>query len=717
MFVRQIGYRIDQEGSKMADANLGANLISAMGAGSFDVTAMVNGLAESERAPKVASFDSKQESYQATLDAYTSVKEAMSGFKGLLAEINDLQKLQSRTVTSSKESVFTATANKTGTLASPGSYEVEVTSLAKAHSVYSGAFTSTSDVIGTGSLTFRFGSTNYDAGTDTYSGFANDPQQTGMTVTVDSSNNTLIGLRDSINVQNKGVKANIVNDGTGYRLVFSSTSTGANHSMEVVASDSDGNHTDSSGLSKFTFNSTSTNMAQSSAASNAVAKVDGLTVTSQTNDVSGVIEGVTLNLKSTSVGTKHSVTIAHDKDTVKTAITNFVGDYNALMTVFEEYGKYSDGNAGALQSDSLTRSMMSDIKSGVSVAMSLLPTGFKTLADIGVNKDRYGKMVLDSKKLDTAMKNDFDSVSRLFTKSGASSNTLTSFVSADKYTKVGAYTVTVTTAGQEATKGSYSGSTNSYLSGTVKIDSKNDYFKVKVDGVQNTGTQSGRVYLTQKTYTNAEELAVEIQNKINSDSAFTTAGSSVTVKVDRTETNPKFVITSNKTGSSSKVEFTGVNTDTVSELGISVKSGSTGLDKVDVVASVKGQNESAAWTVAGSGFRITSAMGDSRGLVFDTRSAKNSSFTVNYTEGVASKLDGILEGVLKKKSTLDTRMTNLSTQIKEIEEDRTKLDERIARKEDAWRRQFNALNTLMGKMQSTGTFLENTFKSMNGSND
>ena len=35
----------------MADTSLGNNLISAMGAGAFDVTAMVGGLSEAERAP------------------------------------------------------------------------------------------------------------------------------------------------------------------------------------------------------------------------------------------------------------------------------------------------------------------------------------------------------------------------------------------------------------------------------------------------------------------------------------------------------------------------------------------------------------------------------------------------------------------------------------------------------------------------------------------
>ena len=698
----------------MADTNLGNNLISAMGAGAFDVTAMVSGLSEAESAPATSRLDSKQEAFEAKLDAYTSVKESMTGFKNLLAEIDDLKKLQGRTVTSSDESVFTATANTSGTLPSPGSYQVEVSSLAQAHSVYSGAFTNTSDEIGTGTLTIRFGSTDYDAGSDTYNGFTLDPSQTEMNVTVDSSNNSLIGLRDAVNAEDKGVKASIVNDGTGYRLVFSSTSTGSNHSIEVSAADDDGNHTDSSGLSRFTFNSSSTNLAQSSAATNAAATVNGLAVTSESNSLSGVVEGLTLDLKNTSVGTAHTVTIAHDTESVKTAITNFVGDYNALMTVFDEYSKYNDGAAGALQSESLVRSIINEVKLGVSEAMSQLPSGFQTLAEVGVTKDRYGVMQLDKDVLDEALANDFDTVARLFTKSGSADNSLTTFVSADEYTQVGSYAVTVTTAGQEATSGVYTGATDNYLNDTVKIDKDNERFKLDLDGV----SSSDWIYMTQQTYADAEALASEMQNSINADAAFVAAGSSVTVSVDRTEADPKFVFTSNTTGSSSGVEFTDIDKDVDITLGITAAVGTAGLDQVNVVVDIQGENEASAWSVTGtSAFQVANIFGDSRGLTFDTRAAAGTSFTFDYTEGYASKLDSILERVLDKGEALELRMEGFTDKLAEIEEDRTKLSDRISRMEETWRRQFNAVSTLMGQMTSTGTFLENTFKAMNGGND
>jgi flagellar hook-associated protein 2 len=521
-------------------------------------------------------------------------------------------------------------------------------------------------------------------------------------------------MRDAINSEDKGVKASIVNDGTGYRLVLTSDNTGSNHSIEVTASDNDGNNTDSSGLSRFTFNSNSTNLAQSSAGTNAAAMVNGLAITSESNTITNVVEGLTLNLKNTSVGSTNTLTIAHDTETVKTAITNFVGDYNALMTVFDEYSKYNDGAAGALQSESLMRSTINEIKLGVSEAMALLPSGFQTMTDVGVTKDRYGVMQLDQDKLDEALANDFDTVARLFTKSGAADNSLTTFVSADEYTQVGSYAVTVTTAGREATNGVYTGATNSYLNDTVRIDQDNERFQLELDGT----ASSGWINLTQQTYADAEALASEMQNQINADSAFIAAGSSITVSVDRTEADPKFVFTSNKTGSTSGVTFTNIDKNVDTELGITVAAGTAGLDEVNVVVDIQGENETTPWSVTGtSTFQIANIFGDSRGLTFDTKAAAGASFTLNYTEGYASKLDGILERVLDKGEALELRMEGFTDKLAEIEEARTKLDERITRMEETWRRQFNAVNTLMGQMTSTGTFLENTFKAMNGGND
>ena len=71
-------------------------------------------------------------------------------------------------------------------------------------------FTSASTVVGTGSLTIKIGNPSYASGASgAYSSFTEDAAKT-VTVTIDSSNNTLSGVRDAINSSNAAVTASLV---------------------------------------------------------------------------------------------------------------------------------------------------------------------------------------------------------------------------------------------------------------------------------------------------------------------------------------------------------------------------------------------------------------------------------------------------------------------------------------------------------------------------
>ncbi len=700
----------------MADANLGSDLISVIGAGAqgFNVNTMVNGLVSAERVPVEARLDRQQETTQAKLDAFTAVRTAMSGFQNLLSEINDLQKMQARSFSSSSESTITATAdNASGTLASPGSYQVEVTSLAQAHSLYSGAsYENTADTVGTGTINISFGTWNSS------SSFTENSEVSALSIAIDSSNSSLQGVAGS-----GKVTASIINDGSGNRLVLTSAETGANHAMNItVSGDGDGNNNNSSGLSNLVYSESNKNLSQSMAGTDATAVVNGLTVSSSSNTLNNVIEGVTLNLHATSIGSAKTITVGRDVEGAKTAINNFVGDYNALMTVFDEYAKYDGVTAGALQGESLVRSIISDVKMGVSAALESMPANFQYLSDIGVSKDRYGKMEVDSAKLDSVLTSDYDTVARMFARGGAADDSLVSFISATDDTKVGSYDVNITSnyvPGTPSTSGYYRGDDDSYLSGSdIEIDGDNNWFNITVDGVSSTGSGDGRIYLNQGTYNDAESLAAHIQSQINADGAFTGAGKSVAVSVDRSGNNPRLVITSDSTGVNSTVRITDGDRRIDNDLGLNDNSASwtdgvDGIPESVLEGTINGQP-----AVAEDQYHLRSLTGDSKGLVIDVRGTTTGDRgQVHYTKGFAAQLDDIMDRVLKKGEALDLRINGLNDRLEDIDDQRTKLDERLVKMEARWRQQFNALNALMGQMQSTGNFLTQTFKSLNGGND
>src|SRR5206468_3274546 len=170
-----------------------------------------------------------------------------------------------RTATSSKSDVLTATA---ATGATAGDYVVSVESLARAHQEMTQSFADIdSTTVGSGTLTLTAGGKT-------------------TTVTVDSSNNTLRGLRDAINAANGTVRASIIQDGdASFRLMISSKETGTANAITLNSTLSGG---------------TTPTFTDLQAAQDAKVKLgDGpnaITVVRGTNAVQDLIPGVTLNL-------------------------------------------------------------------------------------------------------------------------------------------------------------------------------------------------------------------------------------------------------------------------------------------------------------------------------------------------------------------------------------------------------------------------------------
>ena len=105
-------------------------------------------------------------------------------------------------------------------------------------------------------------------------------------ITVDSSNNTLAGLRDAINRANTNVRASIVQDGdNSYRLMVSSKESGTANALTISSSLAGG---------------TAPTFSNLQAAQDATVKLgtgsNAITVTRSSNLVGDLIPGVTLNL-------------------------------------------------------------------------------------------------------------------------------------------------------------------------------------------------------------------------------------------------------------------------------------------------------------------------------------------------------------------------------------------------------------------------------------
>ena len=405
--------------------------ISSAGIGSgLDVNGIVTSLMGVEQKPLTAVTKQKTD-YQSQVSAYGSLKSSLSTFQTAVSTLSTTSKFNAQTVTSSNTSVLTATANGSATL---GDYALTVSQLAKSQKLASAGFASTADTVDTGTLAITFGS--YDAASP-YA-FAANTAKTALSITIDSSNNTLAGVRDAINATNTSVTATIVNNGSTHQLVITSKDTGEVNSLKI------------SGISQIAYDKSNdiANMTEMQAAKNAVMEVDGITVTKASNTITDVVEGVTLNLLTTSSGASVNLAVASDQEAVKTSVTAFVDAYNKLDTTLRNLTKYdSTGKAsGVLLGDATARSVMSQIKAVMTKAIATTGS-FTTLGQIGVSFQSTGQLALDSTKLTTAMTSNFNDIASLFATSAKATDAQSSSAGSTSKTQAGTYAVTVSQLG------------------------------------------------------------------------------------------------------------------------------------------------------------------------------------------------------------------------------------------------------------------------------
>ncbi|MFZ4539268.1 flagellar filament capping protein FliD [Propionivibrio sp.] len=298
--------------------------------------------------------------------------------------------------------------------AAASSYSLTVTNLAQAHRLVTpgyGTGSSASTTIGTGSLKIEFG-------TIAGAAYAADAART-KTITIDSSNNTLGGLRDAINASGADMTASIVVGSAGAQLVLTGKQTGSSSVMQL------------SGLAEFDYTPTGSTTdtlletAGGQQAKDAVFTINGIAGSSKSNTVTGMIEGVTLNLtKETTTPT--TFTVSNDNTTKLTAaLTSFVSAYNSAATTMSTLGAYNITTkvAGALQGNSTLRNAQSMVRNQLFNITGGGNSAYQRLSDIGVSVGKDGTLSLDTTKLNSAISADFSSVARMVSKAGSAFQT------------------------------------------------------------------------------------------------------------------------------------------------------------------------------------------------------------------------------------------------------------------------------------------------------
>ena len=369
-------------------------MITATGIGSgIDIDTLVTSLVDAERQPVERRLSETETRANVLITAFGDISTTLTALKTSAQTLAKAASFQGTTTSSSSPSIVSATSDET---ASPSSYVVSVTNIATAQTLSSKTYTATTDVVGTGTLSITVGS------------------GTAVSITIDSTNNTLSGVRDAINAADANATASIVKDGSAYRLLVTSA-TGASNALSLaVSGDGDGSDTgDDSGLSALNYYSGDSQMTQRQAAQDASFSINSLPLTSSTNNITDVVDGVDLTL-SQATTTAVTITVAKNTDAVVAELESFVALYNNFYSSTKELTKYdaSTSEAGVLQGDFTATSILSQLRQSLTSAVT--PSTHSALSDLGIEIGADGLLEINTSTFLTAWNADSAEVSAFF---------------------------------------------------------------------------------------------------------------------------------------------------------------------------------------------------------------------------------------------------------------------------------------------------------------
>ena len=258
---------------------------------------------------------------------------ALTDFQGVLAQ---------KEGSSSDTGVLELTAASSS--ATAGTHTVVVNNLAQTSSGYLDSITKASDTLA-GSMTIKLGNGTIE---NIVIGAATNPPAVN-TIYTGSGINTLSGIASAINSANLGLTANVLADSSGSRLSLVSASSGAAGQLTVTSALTDAsNVTDTNTTGTLNYN-------VGVDGKDASLTIDGVPLTSASNTVANLIPGVTFQLLAPSAEESGNtleqvqVVIANDNSGVESTVSQFVNDYNSLVSAINtQEGRDSSGNAEPL---------------------------------------------------------------------------------------------------------------------------------------------------------------------------------------------------------------------------------------------------------------------------------------------------------------------------------------------------------------------------------
>lgn len=273
----------------------------------------------------------------------------------------------------------------------PGTYQIEVVSLAQKSSAMSTGFEDKdTSYVGVGFIQYTM------------------PNGETKDIYVDSDNASLSGIAKLINKDSSlGVTANVINDGSDsenpWRLILSLNKTGDDATVDFP-------------YFYFVDGEDDFQLEFQREAHDAKIKLDGFEVESPENKMSDLIPGVTLDLKKAKPGEEFTLKISEDIDAVGAKVNDLVGKLNGVLTFIKQQNTMDEktDTSRTLGGDIMLQSLQGRIHSAVFKDV-LTDGGYKRAGDIGLSFNRDGMIEFDEKKFQTKLAENYNQVTQILT--------------------------------------------------------------------------------------------------------------------------------------------------------------------------------------------------------------------------------------------------------------------------------------------------------------
>lgn len=445
-----------------------------------------------------------------------------------------------------------------------------------------------------------------------------------------------------------------------------------------------------------------------------------IVVTSETNEFADVLDGLTITAKAVS-DAPVTLEVARDIESIKTNVKDLVERYNSVIDFMKTQLSYDSEakRSGPLFGDPTLLSIDFSLRRMATASVVGLDGAFKALSSIGVTSTATGQLTVNDAKLTDALEDDLDSVRALFASLGSTSDPdiqylalgdATRATSTHRDAEIGAngYEVRITRAAETARIAGAQIADPAVTPFT--IDSSNNVVQVKVDG-----RLSSQVALAQGSYASGAALALEVQTKLNADSAL--ASSPVVVSwVDDGAGQGHFEVASESYGSASSIEliaapgsaFTGGLGFAAAQVGLTMKG-------TDVAGTINGEE------AHGRGQMLIGGPENPEDpKAFDTLGVRllvtltpeqlaqqgAEQGTLEIVEGVGAILSRELQRLTDSTvGTLHTREEAINRQIEAFNDQIDRIEERLAIRRRSLEEQFGRLENALIELQSQSSFL------------